>query len=78
MTPENFCYWLQGRIELLPGTLPTKEEWAMIAEHLQTVFVKTTKLENPMKSIDIDIDVYRKWEQPYTVTCSSLNNSNTI
>src|SRR5690348_13034760 len=42
MTPEQFCYWLQGRAELQPDTAPTKAEWKMIREHLQTVFVKVT------------------------------------
>lgn len=42
MTPEQFCYWLQGRAELQPDTAPTEAEWKMIREHLQTVFVKVT------------------------------------
>lgn len=43
MTPENFCYWLQGFTELQPGLVaPTPEQWAAIAEHLQHVFHKQT------------------------------------
>jgi hypothetical protein len=42
MTPEQFCYWLQGRAELQPDTAPTEAEWKMVREHLQTVFVKVT------------------------------------
>jgi hypothetical protein len=42
MTPEQFCYWLQGRAELQPDNTPTAEEWKSICEHLQTVFHKVT------------------------------------
>lgn len=42
MTPEQFCYWLQGRAELMPETPPTAAEWKMIGEHLATVFKKVT------------------------------------
>ena len=42
MTPEQFCYWLQGRAELMPDTPPSEAEWKMTAEHLATVFVKKT------------------------------------
>lgn len=41
MTAENFCYWLQGRAELVPHT-PSAEEWASIKEHLALVFNKVT------------------------------------
>lgn len=41
MTPEQFCYWLQGRAEL-DETPPTPEQWKSIREHLATVFVKVT------------------------------------
>lgn len=42
MTPEQFCYWLQGRTELLPNQAPSAEEWAVIRDHLASVFVKQT------------------------------------
>lgn len=42
MTPEQFTYWLQGFVELNPDIQPTKEQWQMIKEHLQTVFKKVT------------------------------------
>lgn len=42
MTPENFCYWLQGRVELHPAMI-TEEEWGCIKEHLALVFDKQTK-----------------------------------
>lgn len=41
MTPEQFCYWLQGRAELDPVP-PTPEQWQSIREHLDLVFDKVT------------------------------------
>lgn len=43
MTPEQFCYWLQGFCEL-NGSLPSDEQWKSINEHLQLVFNKQTKI----------------------------------
>jgi hypothetical protein len=42
MTPEQFCYWLQGRAEMQPNNPPSAEEWKMVREHLQLVFRKET------------------------------------
>ncbi len=42
MTPEQFCYWLQGRAEMQPNTPPSEAEWAMVRDHLATVFHKVT------------------------------------
>lgn len=46
MTPEQFCYWLQGYFEL-KKTIDhregaTQETMKMIEDHLQTVFHKVT------------------------------------
>lgn len=41
MQPTDFCYWLQGFVEL-NGEQPTPEQWRSIKEHLQTVFKKVT------------------------------------
>lgn len=41
MTPEQFCYWLQGRAELVKQP-PNEEEWKSIVEHLGLVFTKVT------------------------------------
>lgn len=43
MTPEQFCYWLQGRAELVAAP-PSEEEWKCIKEHLALVFTKVTPL----------------------------------
>jgi len=53
MTPENFCYWLQGYFEINAAYLAQGLDAAqteMIREHLQLVFDKQT---TPLK-IDID------------------------
>jgi hypothetical protein len=41
MTPEQFCYWLNGFTELNKAN-PTTEQWNSIREHLSTVFKKVT------------------------------------
>lgn len=41
MTAEQFCYWLQGRAELVKNP-PSDLEWKIIQDHLQLVFTKVT------------------------------------
>lgn len=41
MTPEQFCYWMQGFSELNTAP-PTPEQWQSIREHLALVFNKVT------------------------------------
>lgn len=41
MSPQDFCYWLQGFAEL-NSEAPTPEQWAAIRDHLQLVFKKET------------------------------------
>lgn len=43
MTPEQFCYWLNGYAEL-SNSPPNIEQWQSIKEHLATVFTKVTPL----------------------------------
>lgn len=38
MTSRDFCYWLQGHLELNPGQVPTKEQMEIIRRHLAMVF----------------------------------------
>jgi hypothetical protein len=43
MTPEQFCYWLQGFAELSEGEpSPDSAQWQMIKDHLGEVFNKVT------------------------------------
>lgn len=72
MTPEQFCYWMQGFAEL-GGTPPTPEQWKSMTDHLALVFDKKTPALtfgpkigpaypqqippfNPNKSTDFDFD----------------------
>ena len=45
MTPENFCYWLQGVIEVVDPQELNREQVEIIKEHLRLVFRKETKLK---------------------------------
>lgn len=47
MTPEQFCYWLQGRAELVP-TPPSEAEWTAIRDHLKAVFNKVTPVRQAL------------------------------
>lgn len=42
MTPEQFCYWLQGHFELAEGTTLSETQVLKIKNHLQLVFKKET------------------------------------
>jgi hypothetical protein len=43
MTPEQFCYWLQGIAECGNTFVqPTPRQWSIIKDHLQLVFKKET------------------------------------
>ena len=44
MTPENFCYWLQGFMELSNDRNLTPEAIQSIRDHLNLVFIKLTPL----------------------------------
>lgn len=44
MTPLNFCYWLQGYIEIA-GEPPSPAQFEVIKEHLALVFKKETVLQ---------------------------------
>ena len=42
MTERDFCFWLQGFLELTPGLSPSIEQTQAIREHLALVFQKVT------------------------------------
>lgn len=42
MTPENFCYWLQGLLEVGDPTTLNQNQIKIIQEHLNLVFTKLT------------------------------------
>lgn len=37
MTPRDFCYWLQGSIEI-NEEIPNQRQWDIIKNHLNLVF----------------------------------------
>lgn len=57
MTPEQFCYWLQGFSEI-DGYPPTPDQWLVIKDHLAHVFEKKT----PARTLD---DIIRQdgWKE---------------
>ena len=38
----QFCYWLQGFSEINGGVAPTQEQWNIIQDHLNLIFMKVT------------------------------------
>ncbi len=69
MTPENFCYWLQGFFELAGPDKLHADEVTKIREHLKQVF--TSKITIPSgRSPTPTLDTFfKKDELPLTVTC---------
>jgi hypothetical protein len=55
MTPEQFCYWLQGFAELSGDNPPTPEQWKSIREHIATVFKKVTPPVDSNKTVPLDL-----------------------
>lgn len=51
MDPKDFCYWLQGYIELSDATSLTPAQIKMIRDHLQTVFNKVTPVSNNLPAV---------------------------
>lgn len=45
MTHQDFCYWLQGYVEVNGGKIPDEAGWQVIKDHLQLVFNKVTPLQ---------------------------------
>lgn len=73
MTPEQFCYWLQGFAEIKGGwEEPTAEEWKRIKDHLELVFKKETpKYVNPIyPPVPADRAIpYNPLQIPPLITC---------
>jgi hypothetical protein len=70
VTPEQFCYWLQGRAEMQPDNPPSAEEWKIIAEHLQLVFRKETGVKKDMPKTDKSDSIKKTiipntWPEPH-------------
>lgn len=76
-TPQDFCLWLQGFVELQNTDSVSDNQWLIIKDHLKLVFDKVT----PDRSIEIKPSItfpnsFPKdftWPKPddhlYKVTC---------
>lgn len=42
MSPEQFCYWLQGFVEMNPNAMLTGTQWQIVKDHLKLVMDKQT------------------------------------
>lgn len=76
MSPENFCYWLQGYFELSGEEDLSMEQVEVIRDHLKLVFMKlTTVVEIKPTQIntqfwdDIRKQVDKTPQKPFTITC---------
>lgn len=47
MTPEQFCYWLNGALEICDPAALTPEQTTMIKKHLALVFMNVTRASTP-------------------------------
>jgi hypothetical protein len=55
MSPERFCDWLQGFVEIQDSEYVTDKQWLIIKDHLKLVFDKKTpdrSINPPVKSIE--------------------------
>ncbi len=75
MTPENFCYWLQGLLEVGNPYELDSEQVEIIKDHLALVFKKETPTkitfkENPNQSILNSLKTIQ-WDVPdgIKITC---------
>lgn len=76
MSPENFCYWLQGYFEIGKEETLTKEQVEEIKNHLHLVFLKLTPTVE-IKPILINTQLWEDIKKsndnlpikPYTITC---------
>jgi hypothetical protein len=55
MSPQDFCYWLQGFLEMTDTNKMSEKQVLMIREHLKLVFNKVTPT-----SPDFDVAKFQK------------------
>lgn len=60
MSPKEFCYWLQGYIELQPElTGLSDKQLLIVAEHLALVFRKVTEeTYRPVQSVPFQVPMW--------------------
>lgn len=71
MTPEQFCYWLQGYYELTNDTDRLSQRDHIIRDHLQTVFQKVTPTYtgSPITVTTPGKNYPEPWNHPGTTIC---------
>lgn len=70
MNEREFCYWLQGLIEI-GGVRPLEaREVQIVADHLALVFKKVT----PEYKAPLDSMIPRHWQQYPKTTCEPLTS----
>lgn len=70
MTPEQFCYWIQGFAELNNGAVPNETQWRSINDHLKTVFNKVTPPRFGITGVGTSISDYAISTSPlHTAVC---------
>ena len=72
MTPEQFTYWLQGKLEGRTILDLGSDELKMIQDHLNTVFHKVTPTYIPNRPTIQPTYTYLQknpLDPPYTITC---------
>ena len=52
--PQDFCYWLQGFVELQDSDSISDKQWLVIKDHLKLVFDKNTPDRNDNFKITVD------------------------
>lgn len=52
MTSRDFCFWLQGYLEIAPAGPLTQEQVEMVRKHLSLVFVHEIDPSMPSKTLD--------------------------
>ena len=69
MTPENFCYWLQGLLEVGDPKRLNYHQIQQIKDHLQLVFKKETPVvPKGLKHVNRNDDIFNNY-----VPCSDFS-----
>lgn len=55
MSPENFCYWLQGWLEIQNPSSASAEQLQEVKNHLALVFTKVTPLKPMVRGEAIEL-----------------------
>lgn len=64
MKPENFCYWLNGYVDLV-SDVPSQAQWECIKNHLSLVFdKKVDSVESIPKTRQEDLELIAERLKP--------------